>query len=142
VHEATLLSGVSASDATLVEHGGEWWMFAEIAERQSSTWDALSIFHSPDLFGPWAAHAGNPVLIDASAARPAGHFYRQGGKLWRPVQDCRADYGSALALCTVDQLDAERFAQTVHARLKIQDRLLGPHTLNWSAGLEVIDSFR
>ena len=141
VHEATLLSGIMASDATLFMHNGQWWMFVSTVERQSSSWDALSIYHSAELTGPWIAHPLNPVLIDARAARPAGHIYRSGGALWRPVQDCSEDYGGALALCSIDRLDHENFAQTTHAQLKLPGPARGPHTLNWSAGLEVIDLF-
>jgi hypothetical protein len=141
VHEATLLSDINASDATLIMHNGEWWMFASIVERQSSSWDSLSIFHSVDLFGPWVAHPRNPVLIDARSARSAGHVYTSGGQLWRPAQDCSEDYGRALALCSIDWLDHENFAQTTRARLSLSRPTYGPHTLNWAAGLEVIDAF-
>jgi hypothetical protein len=141
VHEMTLLSDVQASDATLFTHNGEWWMFASTVERQSSSWDGLSIFHSATLFGPWIAHPRNPVLIDARAARPAGQIYRSGGLLWRPAQDCSEDYGNALALCSIDRLDHENFAQTARVRLRLAAPAHGPHTLNWTAGLEVIDAF-
>ncbi|MBL7406346.1 formyl transferase, partial [Escherichia coli] len=30
VHEAVLLDGVVAGDATLLQHGGRWWMFATV----------------------------------------------------------------------------------------------------------------
>jgi hypothetical protein len=139
VHEATLLSGIQAADATLLVHAGEWWMFAATTERQSSSWDALCLFHSPDLKGPWRAHPQNPVLIDAGAARPAGRIFRADGVLWRPAQDCRADYGAALALCAIERLDRDGYQQTVRTRLRFEAATRGPHTLNWAAGLEVID---
>jgi hypothetical protein len=141
VHEATLLSDIQASDATLFMHNSEWWMFASTIERQSSSWDALSIYHSAELTGPWVAHPRNPVLIDARAARSAGHIYKSDDVLWRPAQDCSEDYGGAVALCSIDRLDHENFSQTVRAQLTLPRPERGPHTLNWAAGLEVIDSF-
>lgn len=53
---ATLLSDVIAADATAFHDGDRWWMFAATAERQSSDWDALSLWSAPNLFGPWTPH--------------------------------------------------------------------------------------
>ncbi len=42
-----LMEGISAYDATLVEHQGRWWMFAAVKAREgASTWDELCIFHA------------------------------------------------------------------------------------------------
>lgn len=140
VLQATLLDGVMASDATYVEYGGRHWIFATVAGDGGSTWDELHLYHAPDLLGPWTPHAGNPVLIDAGAARPGGEMWVRDGALWRVAQDCRARYGGGLALCRVDVLTPERFAQTVVARLAppLGDAT-GVHTLNSAAGIETVD---
>jgi hypothetical protein len=139
--EAVLIDNVRASDATLVEHGGRLWLFATIAEDGLSSWDALHLYYSDSLLGPWTAHPANPVLIDAGAARPAGAMFMHNGALWRPAQDCSRGYGGGLALCSVDRLDVQEFRQTVRARLKPPPELRahGAHTLNCAAGFEVID---
>ena len=139
--EKTLIKDVLADDVTLVQHEGRWWLFAAISERQSSQWDALGLYYADDLLGPWRAHQANPVLLDASAARPAGAMYHQDGALWRPAQDCSKIYGGGLSLCRVDQLNPERYAQTVVHRFApdAKDQLQGFHTLNEHQGLEVID---
>jgi len=41
VKEATLVPGVVASDATLFEHDGRWWMFATVQDEGGSYSDAL-----------------------------------------------------------------------------------------------------
>jgi len=141
VKEADLLTGLSASDATIVEHGGLLWMFATTWNGAGSFSDTLSIFSSAALCGPWKPHAGNPVLVDQSSARPAGAFVRRDGRLWRPVQDCRDGYGTGIGLAEVTRLDAEGYAQTVHSVVKAPSGWPGRrlHTLNRAGTLEVID---
>ena len=115
-------------------------MFASTRLGGSSGWDNVSLFSSPDLFGPWIAHPQDPVLIDVRASRPAGGMFERDGRLFRPAQDCSGGYGAALSLCEVDRLDRTGFAQTL--RDVIQPAVLssrGFHTLNWAAGIEVID---
>jgi hypothetical protein len=140
-YEATLVGGVSASDATLVEHDGRSWLFAAVNEEGGSTWDSLGLFHAARLSGPWTAHAANPVLIDSASARPAGMMVQRDGALLRPTQDCRGGYGSALTLCRIDRLDPESFRQTVLKNIGPDPRwrATGMHTLNWAHGIEVID---
>lgn len=141
VKEATLLSGLVAGDATLVEHGGRWWMFATVQDGGGAFSDALYLWSAPDFRGPWTPHAHNPVLIDIASARPAGRMVRRNGTLWRPVQDCRAGYGAALGLARVLRLDDDGFEQEVAATLRAGPLWPGRrlHTLNRAGPIEVID---
>jgi hypothetical protein len=138
--EATLLSGIQASDATLFEHDGRWWMLACVRDEGAFS-DALHIWSAPDFRGPWRPHRRNPVLIDIGSARPAGRVVSRNGALIRPFQDCRAGYGAALGLARITRLDDEAFGQQV-------ETILGPgplwpgrrlHTLNHAGRLECID---
>ncbi|HXY59354.1 MAG TPA: formyl transferase [Methylocystis sp.] len=139
--EAVLVDGVRAADATLIEHDGKLWLFATVAEDGLSDWDALHVYVADKLCGRWRAHPGNPVLIDAASARPAGPMFKRGGELWRPAQDCSHGYGGGLTLCRVDRLDENEFRQTPKTRLKPPRswRAHGAHTLHHAAGVEVID---
>ena len=141
VKVATLVEGVVAADATILRHGDLWWLFAATEERGQSSWDCLSLFFAPALEGPWTAHAGNPVIIDARAARPAGRMFMRGPELWRPVQDCSAGYGSALAFARVTRLTPDAYAQEVGPSLRPLPgwKARGAHTLDAAAGVEVID---
>ena len=136
-----LLHDIVAADATPIWHDGSFWLFATLADDGGSSWDQLCLFHAPALTGPWRPHADNPVVIDAGAARPAGAMWHENGVLMRVAQDCRAGYGGGLAICRVDRLDEDCFAQTVIARLAPPEPAAarGIHTLNRCAGLEVID---
>lgn len=141
VQEAVLLDGIEASDATVVRHDGLYWMFAATRDGAGSHSDMLSLFTAERLLGPWTPHPANPVLIDAGSARPAGNIARRDGRLWRPVQDCRAGYGTALGLAEITRLDREGFAQEVRTVLRPGPDWPGRklHTLNRAGPLEVID---
>ncbi|WP_324381428.1 formyl transferase [Enterovirga sp.] len=144
----TLVSGIVASDATLVEEGGRWWMFVTVRDGppaaplgSGSYSDALHLWSAPDFRGPWTPHPRNPVLIDIASARPAGAIVRRGGALIRPVQDCTRGYGHGLALARIDRLDEEDYAQTVETVFMPGPAWPGTrlHTLNSAGGLEFID---
>ncbi len=137
--EAALLEGVAAYDATLLRADGCWWMLAATRLRRATGWDSLSVFHAPDLRGPWRACAHNPVVLDARAARPAGAFISSLGARLRPVQDCEAFYGAAIGLWRVDRIDREGFEQTQVA--EIASERFGVHTYNSAPDLEVVDVF-
>jgi hypothetical protein len=118
VPEATLLTDIEASDATVVRHNGRFWMFAATRDGAGSYSDTLSLFHAADIRGPWAAHPANPVLVDQASARPAGAIVERDGALWRPVQDCSNGYGTGIGLAKITRLDQERFEQEVHCVLQ------------------------
>ena len=136
-----LLDGQEVSDATIVEHENRLWMFGTVGSGDASSWDALHLWHAPTLMGEWRAHERNPVLIDAGSARPAGNFYQRAGDLWRPAQDCTRGYGAGLALARVTSLNEKDYTQKVEAVLDPRGAWKGNglHTLNWAAGIEVVD---
>jgi len=138
---ATLLSGEELADATIVQHDGLHYLFGATRDGDGGYSDTLSIYYADDLFGPWTPHAQQPVLVDRASARPAGHFTRRNGRLWRPVQDCTRGYGCALGLAEVTALSRDSFAQTVHHTVAPGPRWPGRklHTLNRCGRLELID---
>ena len=148
VKESTLVEGVTASDATLLERDGTWWMFATVREAPAdaplghgSFSDALYLWNAPDFRGPWTAHRANPVLIDIATARPAGRIVVRDGEAIRPVQDCAEGYGRALALMRIDRLDEGGFVQSPVARITAGPLWPGTriHSLNSAGGFEFID---
>lgn len=132
-------------DATLVRRDGRYVIFAATEWGGSSSWDGLSLFTAEKLLGPWQPHPRNPVLIDVTSARPGGAMFEHGGALIRPAQDCSGGYGSALTFARIDRLDDTGFTQTPLATWRsgrIGDpRIIGPHTYNCAAGLELIDLY-
>jgi hypothetical protein len=141
VREAVLVSGVVASDATIVRRGAMWWMFATVRDGGGAFSDALHLWSAPDFRGPWTPHRHNPVMIDIASARPAGKMVERGGHLYRPVQDCRRGYGAALALARVTRLDDDGFEQTLETLLEPGPAWPGRrlHSLNSAGNLEFID---
>ena len=139
--EAVLVSGVEAADATIIRHGGRFWMFAVVRNGIGGYSDTLAIWYAPALLGPWKPHTGNPLLIDDRCARPAGNMIVHEGELWRPVQDCRNGYGAALGLARVDKLTTRSFGQTVETVLRPCAEWPGRklHTLNSNGRIETID---
>lgn len=139
----TIMDKVPVSDATLLLHNGKYWLLGTVGDAGRSTWDALHAWYADDLFGPWRAHAKNPLLIDAACARPAGHCFINKGRLVRPVQNCVGGYGTSLAFAEVKRLDEQDFDQRIIANLAPDPRwhAHGVHTLNTSERYEAIDFF-
>ena len=140
---AVLLSGIEAADATIIDHQGLLWMFAVVRDGVGGYSDTLALWSATDLFGPWRAHPGNPVLVDDRVARPAGNMVHSGGKLYRPVQDCRHAYGAALNFMRVTRLDETGFDQQLEGAIGPGPAWPGRrlHTLNYNGRLEAIDGF-
>jgi len=144
-HEATLLEGVGAVDATLHEEGGVWWMFAAVAEPGAlHARDELHLFRASSPLGPWQAHPWNPIRSNARAARPAGPLFRWGGDLYRPAQDCSRRYGWAIALHRVRRLAGSGYEEEEVARITPTwaPGLLATHTLCRLDGLTLVDGMR
>jgi hypothetical protein len=141
VRETTLVENIEASDATIVRHAGQFWMFAATRDGAGSWSDTLSLFSALDLQGPWQPHPANPVLIDKASARPAGAIVLRAGKMWRPVQDCSAGYGTGIGIAEVTRLDDTGYSQKVHCVLHSDPRWPGHrfHTLNRAGSIECID---
>jgi hypothetical protein len=139
--ETELIDGREISDATLLEHGGRWWLFATERDGFGSTSDTMAVFHSPALMGPWTPHRANPVLIDRRAARPGGAFVPVAGKLFLPVQDGTKGYGGGLGLAEILRLDEDWVQMSSpHPVSAIGDWPYPQiHTLNRAGRLEVID---
>ena len=140
----TLLSGLELADATIVRHNDLLYLFGATRDGAGGYSDTLSIFHARHLFGPWLPHAGNPIMVDRSSARPAGNFIMTDGQLWRPVQDCSDGYGAALGLAEIVELSPTSFRQIVRHTLRPGSRWPGRklHTLNRYGRLELIDGTR
>jgi hypothetical protein len=142
--DCDLIEDIDASDASLVQFEGKWWMFATVRDELGGLMDSLSLFCAEDLFGPWRPHPANPVLIVAAGARQAGQFHLQDGRLWRPVQDCRDGYGRALGLAEVTRLNEQDYAQVIRTVLRPDRNWPGRrvHTLSRFGQLECIDGSR
>lgn len=143
VKHARVLDG-RLHDATLFTHEGRWWIASASDTLQSSAWDALSLFYADDLAGPWKPHSGNPVVVDAQAARPAGPIWKTAdGAIMRPAQDCSDGYGHKLTLRRISKLDPETFVEETTGQIAFpsEQSIYGPHTLSRTSRFEIVDLF-
>ena len=106
---ATMLDDIPAVDASVIEYGGEWWMFATRLDRGAN--HNLFIWHAPTLTGPWTPHERNPVKTDARSARPGGTPFVSDGRLYRPSQDDSHGYGGRVVVNEVEVLTPRAFVE-------------------------------
>ena len=139
--EAVVLDGLPLADCTLVEMGGRWWMFANLAAPGASFWDELHLYHAPSPLGPWEPHRLNPVVSDVRTARPAGTLFQRRGMWYRPSQDSARGYGSAANIQRIVRLDTWGYEEKSVGKLlpNWQPGINGVHTVNALGGLTIID---
>ena len=139
---ATLLSGIPAVDASVIEHDGRWWMFAGIHSAGHN--QNLCVWHAARLTGPWIAHDANPVKTDPRSARSGGTPFVAGGQLYRPSQDGARRYGYRAVLNRVDLLTPGAFAEQpvrVVAPMPGSPYPHGLHTISAAGNQTLIDGY-
>jgi len=138
--DTTLLEGVRAYDSTLVEHDGRYFLFAAIPEHGADI-DELHLFWADDLRGPYRPHPHNPVVSDASRARPGGRVFSDGRRLIRPSQDGSRGYGSAIVLNEIVRLGPAEYAERPAGRIEAtwDSSARGTHTIDHDGAIEVVD---
>ncbi|MEO6276698.1 hypothetical protein [Roseateles sp.] len=134
--ECALLAGLPGADASLIEHGGRWWMFYTLVGPNARDQRELHVAHAPALTGPWTPLAINPVRVSRDGARPAGRpFIGRDCVLTLPVQDSSTGYGSATRLLrfpvlTPEQVVIEAATERLTGNLVSHSHTAGLHTLN------------
>jgi len=106
---ARLALDTPAIDATPFRHEGRWWLAYSPDGGQAEKQGRLHLAFAERLTGPWTPHAGNPVRVDRTSARPGGTPLMLDGALHLAVQDCGRTYGGAIRLLRIDALSPERF---------------------------------
>jgi hypothetical protein len=142
--QRSLLEGVWAVDATLLEEGSRLWLFVGVAEPGASVNEELHLYSATTLDGPWVPHPENPVVSDVRSARPAGRVFCHDGRLIRPAQDCSRGYGTAVVFNRIDVLTTDEYAESPVGRIEPNwaPGLVGTHTYNSTGGIEVVDGRR
>ncbi|WHY90977.1 hypothetical protein QNK12_25600 [Neobacillus cucumis] len=136
-----LVDDINAVDATIIHYNNKFWMFANVFINGSSSLDELYIFYSDNLFGDWKPHQMNPVISNASTARPAGNIFFQDGKLIRPSQDCSFSYGYSVKFNEILELTENTYCEKHIFELDPNwlKHNKGTHTYNCNDDYEVID---
>ena len=140
----TLMKDVVAVDSTLHHHGDRWWLFCNIVETPGgSSCDELFLFSADSpLSDVWTPHPLNPIISDATRARPAGRLFTHEGQLHRPSQNCTPIYGYGFGLNAVDVLSDTDFEERrVSSTSPDWDaRIVGTHTFNFESRMTVADA--
>jgi hypothetical protein len=143
--ETALMKNITGADATLLQFGGQWWMFYAVVGAQARDQRELHLACAPSLTGPWREHPNNPVVSNLAGARPGGTpMLDAGGGVVLPVQDCSQGYGSALRFLRFQTLDLaplrfEYLPERLTGDLVSKDHTAGLHTLSGCAGFSFID---
>ncbi|MFN2459459.1 MAG: hypothetical protein ABR591_02005 [Candidatus Velthaea sp.] len=141
----TLVTNFAATDSTLVRYEEKWWLFCTSGESGKRAYNShLYIWHADELFGPWTPHILNPVKIDARSARPAGAFFMDNNRLYRPAQDCSRGYGGSLRINRIDKLSEREFHETVVGIVRPPAKYYtkGIHTISSAGAWCVVDAKR
>lgn len=140
----TLIAGVDAVDATLLEFNGKWWLFTNVIEAGGNAYDSLHLYHANSpLSNNWIPHPLNPIVRNIQNARPAGRIFKKGSDLIRPSQDCSSRYGYAINFNRIEELSDKSYREI---RLKTfippndNSQILATHTWNNFGSLKVIDA--
>lgn len=131
-------------DSTILEHKGKYWLFC--TKRGAKSNEDLFIYFAGKPEGPWTPHAKNPVVADATQARPGGYMVKAGNSLYRLSQKCDKHYGEAISVSRITRLTETDFEDEYVKQISaLPDKYShGFHTLNGIAGnrLCVVDGVR
>jgi hypothetical protein len=138
--EANLVEDSAFVDTTPFFLDGVWYFFTTTA---GPFMESL-LFWSEALDGKWRLHPRNPISSSVRNTRAAGRLFYQRGRLLRPTQDCSVRYGYGITINQVLRLTPSEFEERRVDFIgpKWRRGLLGTHTLNSNATVEVIDGIR
>jgi hypothetical protein len=142
----SLLTAVSLVDATVVEWGGRWWMFASLEQPFGLRGADVLLLYSADdpVIGEWTLHPASPIAADVRHSRSAGALFVHDGRLFRPSQDGSHDYGWGVAINEVLSLTADDYTERCARVLTPPPgvRMRGTHTLNRAGRVTVMDAWQ
>jgi hypothetical protein len=126
----TLIADPAASDASMFERGGAWWLFTG-RSTGAREMNELHLYQAPAPTGPWRPHPANPVHAGASSgSRPAGRVAIMDGRLIRFAQDGRPRYGSSVLGYEITRLSETDYAEQPLAG----NPLLRAGRAHWNSG--------
>jgi hypothetical protein len=142
---AALIEGVQAVDASVLHHGGLYWMWVSQPFAGGRLGDETFLYFSDRLDSGWTAHPRNPVASDARCARPAGRPFPRGDVVIRPAQDGTGGYGSRVVFNAVEVLTPDEYRERSVGSLDASwagDHNLCAHTYTFDGQFEATDGRR
>lgn len=126
-------------DASILNYDNKFYVFAGLPKQAN---EALHIWYSDDIWGPYKKHPANPVVFNPSSARMAGNFVFLNGEVIRPAQKSDIHYGQAIVWKKITKLNhLEYEEEIVHSQFNtfFKDYPAGMHTVSHHNQLCVID---
>jgi hypothetical protein len=140
--ETTLMNNINASDSTIFFYENIWWLFTSIGTTLADKNSNLSLFYSENFpSNSWKAHPLNPISNDSSNSRMAGSIILENGKLYRPAQNCKHNYGEKIIINSVNSFDTLSYTESPVKTLNPEKNLKAvcTHTINYSSSFIVRD---
>jgi hypothetical protein len=127
-------------DPTFLRHGGALYLFGNRHDEGSGV---LRLWRSASgsVFGRFEEHPASPIRISPAGSRMAGEILQAGDRLLRLGQDDSGSYGDGLMAFAIEQVDADRYRETLTRTIRFED-VRGPHTLNFRGGTALFDWYR
>lgn len=137
--ERELLKGFAVDTTIWIENGTYWFFVTFLDPRGGGS--QLWLYSAPSLQAPWTPHPQNPISTDVRYARGGGAVFRHEGRLYRPSQDGRVEYGHRTILNEIVVMDAQRYREEPRVTLDpvLVRGLLGIHTYGRAGPVEFID---
>lgn len=136
----SVLLDMAASDCSLFEHEGRWYMFVSPTIVNGCVSTTL-LFEAPQPQGPWKLHRAGSISNDVRWARCGGSVIQDAGRLFRVSQDCSNGYGYSVSFNEF-KLSATTYEETPVSTLAPDPKrfgIYGVHTFNRAGDWEVID---
>jgi hypothetical protein len=139
-----LIENIKAYDATLLQHAGRWWLFANVVEHPgASSFDELCLFYADSpVSSHWTPHPLNPVVSDCKSSRPAGRILERNGRLLRPCQDGSHHYGYGFGFAEIDVLTTQDYREHIVSKVTPNwaPDVVSTHSYTQAGNLHVIDA--
>jgi len=138
-----LMSGFSAVDTMIFQHGGLWWLFTNIDSASIGDYSGeLHIFYSQDpVNGAWTPHPHNPIQSGSLKARNGGLIVNGEG-LFRISQERGFEiYGRGFSINKIITLTTEEYVEKEEFSTgeDFFPNIIGAHHLHSSGDLTVFD---
>jgi hypothetical protein len=124
-------------DPTLFQHRDAMFLFGNRADEGDAV---LRLWVADSLFGAFAEHPASPIRLSPAGARMGGLILARDGRLYRPGQDLRGDYGDGALLFPIEELSPTAYREGKPADLRFAS-CRGPHTLNLRGSTALFDFY-
>jgi hypothetical protein len=130
-HVVNLMNGHHYVDPSILRKNNKWWLFASVPGM-----DALDLFYSDELIGPWQPHPQNPLLKrKRHHSRPGGRVFSYNDHLYRLTQDDEPKYGIQVFAFEITTL-----SETSYAEKKVETPVVTYTGSGWNAvGMHTVD---